>query len=79
MESIFGGLIEFKNKNELNFFIENINRENALDIIEMSLIFSLKNGMFSFEECSAIYKCLNKLKNEYNNIPSSDNNGSPNY
>jgi hypothetical protein len=62
MESIFGGLIQFEQKEKFDKFIESLDKENALKIIEMSLLFSQKNGMFSFEESHIIYKCISKLK-----------------
>lgn len=63
MDTIFGGLVQFESKEQFNNFVENINDENAVKLIEMALLFSLKNGLFSFEESHIIYECLNKLKN----------------
>ena len=67
MESIFGGLIQFEEKKQFDVFVESINEENSLKVIELALLFSLKSGLYSFEESHIIYQCLNKLKNKENN------------
>lgn len=64
MESIFGGLIQFEEKKQFDVFVESINEENSLKVIELALLFSLKNGLYSFEESHIIYQCLSKLKNK---------------
>jgi hypothetical protein len=62
MENIFGGLIEFKSKSEFDLFIENITKEEALQIIELSISFAQQSGLYSLEESHSLYKCLTKLK-----------------
>ena len=47
MESIFGGLIQFEDKKQFDNFVESINDENAIKIIELALLFSLKNGVYA--------------------------------
>jgi hypothetical protein len=74
MESIFGGLIQFEDKKQFDNFVESINDENAIKIIELALLFSLKNGVYSFEESHTIYQCLNKLKTKQSNQISNNEN-----
>jgi hypothetical protein len=62
MENIFGGLIEFKSKKEFDSFIENVSKEDALQIVEASVSYGLQNGLYTLEESHSLYKCLNKLK-----------------
>jgi hypothetical protein len=62
MENIFGGLIEFKSKNEFDSFIENISKEDALQIVEASISYGQQNGLYTLEESHSLYKCLTKLK-----------------
>jgi hypothetical protein len=62
MENIFGGLIEFKSKKEFDSFIENVDNNSALQIIEASITYGLQNGLYSLEESHILYKCLTKLK-----------------
>jgi hypothetical protein len=62
MENIFGGLIEFKSKEEFDSFIDKIDNESALSIIEMSILYGQQNGLYSLEESHSLYKCLSKLK-----------------
>jgi hypothetical protein len=69
MESIFGGLIQFNDKEQIESFMNSIDTNGSLKIIEMALLFSQKNGLFSFEESHIIYECLKKIKYE----PKSEN------
>jgi hypothetical protein len=62
MENIFGGLIEFKSKKEFDSFIEEIDKDSALRIIEISILYGQQNGLYSLEESHSLYKCLTKLK-----------------
>ena len=80
LNSSFGGLLQFKNNQEITLFLENMDKKQAFTIIETALFFSQKQGTYSFDESHIIYKCLNKLKeNEKNNtsndLPNSNNNG----
>lgn len=62
MESIFNGLLEFSSKTELNDFVNNIDIENSIKLIETALESAHGNGVFSMEETHIIYTCLLKLK-----------------
>lgn len=66
MEIIFGGLIEFIDKNEMDSFLKKMSKNDAILIIEKSLEFSLKNGMFNLTESSIIYQSLQKIKTDEN-------------
>lgn len=82
METIFGGILEFPSKKELNTFVENINGENSIQMIEMALQYAHGNGIYSMEETHIIYTCLLKLKKsiyENTNLPNNDNNGNTGY
>ena len=81
MESIFGGGIEFESKEKFDKFISTIDKTSAIKIIDLSIDFGLKNGLYSLEESYALYMCLNKIKeNEVQNsgISDSNSNGSSN-
>jgi hypothetical protein len=60
--TIFGGLIEFENINELNEFIDQIEEKSAIQMLEKSLEYCQRQGMFNLMESNVIYKCINKLK-----------------
>lgn len=62
MESIFGGLIEFENEIEINNFINTIDKEKSLQIIEKQIQYIIMNGGFTLVENHVLYKCLQKLK-----------------
>jgi hypothetical protein len=63
MENIFGGLIEFENEKDFDMFITNMDeKDDALSIIEKSIEYAHKRGIFTVQEIYFIYKCLKKLK-----------------
>ncbi len=66
MESIFGGTIEFQTNSQFTEFVESVDKEMSIKIIELALDYSQKNGLFNMEESYAIYKSLNKLKENAN-------------
>ncbi len=68
MDTIFGGLVQFESREQFNNFVETINDENAIKLIEMALLFSLKNGLFSFEESHIVYECLKKIKTKKTDV-----------
>lgn len=72
MENIFGGLVSFEKKDDLDMFVESIDKLNAIKLIEMALTYGLKNGIYSLEDSFVIYKSLTKLKeeNEVDSLPS---------
>lgn len=79
MKSIFGGLLEFKNKEHLNAFLTVIDKNDAITLIEKALLYSQQNGLYTFEESHVIYKSINKLKeNEENHIPDNVPDGNSN-
>ena len=61
MESLFGGLINYEDKTQLDEFVNKMDKKDAMKIIELSLLFCQKNGSFSFEESHYIFKALSKL------------------
>ncbi len=62
MESIFGGMIEFHSKTQLTELSNNLTKDMSIKMIEASLEYFNKNGMFSLDEAHIIYKSLQKLK-----------------
>lgn len=62
METIFGGLIEFKGRKELIEFTETMDIDTSIKIIEGTLEYGQKNGLYTLEEASVIYKSIYVLK-----------------
>jgi hypothetical protein len=62
MENIFNGLIEFDSTEEFNEFVNNIDKDSALMIIEKQIEYSQQGGSFTLLESATLLKCLNKLK-----------------
>jgi hypothetical protein len=70
LQVIFGGLVQFKNKEDLKNFLNDMEKSQAFALIEQALLFSQKQGLFSFEESNVVYKSISKLKeNEETNLP----------
>jgi hypothetical protein len=66
METIFGGLIEFDSQEELDDFILNLDKDDALQIIEKQIEYFVSHGGFTLIENHVLYKCLTKLKEDAN-------------
>jgi hypothetical protein len=66
MERIFGGLIEFEDTEDFDNFVNTMDDKQAILVLEKSIEFGLHNSMFNLMEASALYKCLNKLKQNAN-------------
>ena len=62
MKSIFGGLIEFESQEKLTEFAEGLDTPTTVKVIEASVEYGLKNGLYSLEEAYCLYMCLNNLK-----------------
>ena len=68
MENIFNGLIEFETREEFTKFVDNIDKVNALTIIEKQIEYFQQSGGFTLLEATTLYKCLTKLKEDANQI-----------
>jgi hypothetical protein len=62
MENLFGELVEFEDKNELDKFINNITKDEALLIVEKAIEFLFLSNMFTMQESHVLYKAITKLK-----------------
>lgn len=59
---IFGGLIEFDNKEKLSEFMESMDKITSLKIIELTIEYGLKNGLYNLDEAYCLHKSISKLK-----------------
>ena len=66
MESIFGGLIEFDSRKELDEYMEKLDVNGATQIIEKQIEHIASHGGFTIVESHVLYKCLTKLKEDAN-------------
>ena len=66
MENLFGGLFEIDNTEDLDKFMNNLDKASALKIIDMVLRYGQQQGIYTLAESHCIYKCLNKLKENEN-------------
>lgn len=62
MENLFGELIEFEDKNELDTFVNNITKDEALLVVEKAIEFGFLSNMFTMQESHVLYKAIIKLK-----------------
>ena len=66
MNSIFDGLLEFPSQNDFDSFVESMDKNSAIKMIELSIITNQQKGVYSLEESHILYKCLIKLKENEN-------------
>lgn len=59
---IFGGLIEFEDRSKLIEFIETMDISTVIKIIEASIEYGTKNGLYTSEEVYCLFKCIVKLQ-----------------
>jgi hypothetical protein len=59
---IFNGQIEFDSEAEFHSFIKDIDKPNAIVIIEEAFKYVTKSGYLNMHENYVIYSCLKKLK-----------------
>ena len=77
---MFDGLLEFPTQDAFDSFVETMDIDSAIKIIELSIITNQQRGVYSLEESHCLYKCLTKLKEhgnktERNNLSDDDTNG----
>lgn len=78
MKTIFDGLFEFETDNDLDHFVNNMNKTSSLKILEIAFEFGQKRGLYSIQESYCLYKCLMNLKedeNKNNNLYNNDIDG----
>ena len=61
-EDIFDGLITFPNKESFNDFVNTMDKDTALKIIELSVEYGLKNGLYNLDEAMCLHKTITTLK-----------------
>ena len=66
MNSIFNGLLVFPTQKDFDVFVETMDEQSAIKLIELSIITNQQNGVYSIEESHCLYKCLSKLKENAN-------------
>ena len=54
MENIFNGLIEFDSMEDFSDFMDNIDKENAIKIIEKQIEYFQKGGAFTLLESATL-------------------------
>lgn len=77
---LFNGLIEIQDNVDVNTYFETLSAEGSLSVIELSLEYGCKSGLYTMEEIYYIYGCLSKLKSQQDEIrrQHSNNNGGTN-
>lgn len=59
---IFGGLVEFESQSKLTEFVETMDIKTSIKVIEASMEYGVKSGLYTLEEAYCLYKCLLTLK-----------------
>ena len=62
MGHMFGELLEFNSKEELNEYIEKMEVVDALTLLETALTWPQQNGLYTIDESFIIYKSLEKIR-----------------
>jgi hypothetical protein len=66
MNSIFNGLLEFPELNQLEDYLNNLSTEDSIKLLELSIHYGQKNGWYSLTESHCLFICLKKLKENKN-------------
>jgi hypothetical protein len=61
-KEIFGGLIGFENNEKFTEFIDTMDKATAIKIIELSIEYGLKYGLYDLNESFCLYNCISKIK-----------------
>lgn len=78
MKTMFDGLFEFESENDLNLFVDGMDKNSSMKILEMAFEYGQKNGLFTIQESYCLYKCFTKLKEDENknsNLRNNDSDG----
>jgi hypothetical protein len=59
---IFDGTFEFENGVQLDEFLNSMNNEMALKIIQVAIMHAQERGLFSLEESHTLYKCFQEMR-----------------
>ena len=62
MEEIFGGFIEFESQQKLEEFADKLDSVTSMKIIEASIEYGMKQGLFDLDEAYCLHKALSKVK-----------------
>jgi len=62
MKTLFNGLINIDITEDMDNFIDNLNKDVLFKLIESAINVAQLNGQYTLEESFIIYKTLNKLK-----------------
>lgn len=63
MNYLFNGQMEYESEESLNNFLQNININEAVEMLEISLDLAVKNGTFNLQEVAVILLSLKTVKN----------------
>ena len=64
MPNLFGDSFEYDDKKDLINWLEEIEPNQALTIIDLALSHANIQGAFTIDESYCIFKCITKLKDE---------------
>jgi hypothetical protein len=67
MKTLFGGLIEFSDDGDFETFINNIDKNDSMNIIEMAILQAQQSGLYTLDEAYSLFICLRKIKHDGKN------------
>lgn len=65
MENMFDGILEFPSNTELEAYLSTIEKDDALKLLELAIMYGQKHGLYNLTESHCLYICLKKLKERY--------------
>lgn len=68
MENIFNGLLEFEKNEDFEVFVNSMDKKTSLKILELCIVYGQQNGLYNLSESHLIYKCLQKIKENNDEI-----------
>jgi hypothetical protein len=62
MKHLFDGQMEFDDEEQLHAFLQSINIQESIQLLEIGLNQATENGCFSMNEVIVLYACLQHIK-----------------
>jgi hypothetical protein len=63
MKTLFGGFLEYISDEKLVAYIEAMDNQMAVEMIEAAFQYGVKSGLYNLDEAHCLYKCLTQIKN----------------
>lgn len=62
MKTLFGGYLEAISNEKIREYIDAMNNDMALNMLEAALQYGVRSGLYTLEEAYCVFESLNKMK-----------------